>query len=187
MSKEDLDAICDGVDELINGAWWAARGEMPRHKRAISWWRGTSVEAAYRKSHQAEAELTKLYTDVEVEAEVASAVARTDVALNRDDPVRVEARRLLSPPPVGAPPAVAVARRLLLSKTVQVGYEAVDGAHTRLRNLRNVLWSTTVCIAVLVSIFVAFVAWKPTTVPLCFGALVTVVPRSFQVCPCAPG
>jgi hypothetical protein len=34
-----------------------------------SWWRGTSIEAAFRKSHQAEAELAQLYEEHEVNAE----------------------------------------------------------------------------------------------------------------------
>jgi hypothetical protein len=183
MSGEEKTAICDGVSTLIDGARWAARGELPRHHWGISWWRGSSVEAAYRKSHQAEAQLAKLYTDAEVEAAVAAAVARTDVALNRDDPVRAEARLLLLPRPVGVTPAAAaIARRLLLSETVQAGYDAVDGAHTRLRNLRNVLWSTTVCIAVLVSIFVGFVAAHPSSVPLCFAAQ---PPDNMVSCPTA--
>jgi len=165
LSRDERDVICAGVGSLIDGARWAARGQLPRHRWWISWWRGTSVEAAFRKSHQAEVELARLYTDAEIDAEVATAVARTDVALSRDDPVRADARRLLSPRRLDADPD---ARRLLLSRTVQAGYDAVDGAHTRLRNLRNVLWSTTACIALLVSIFVGFVATHPSAVPLCF-------------------
>jgi hypothetical protein len=187
MSGEEKAAICDGVNKLIDGAQWAARVDVPLYRRLGSWWRGANIEAAFRKSHQAEAELAKLYTDAEVEVEGAAAVARTDVALNRDDPVRAEARRLLIPPPVGADPAAAaVARRLLLSKTVQVGYEGVDGAHTRLRNLRNVIWSTTSCIAVLVSIFVGFVAGHPTSVPLCFGPQVPAA-TDLVACPASDG
>ena len=183
LSDADREAICAGVGLLIDGARWAARGQLPRHRWGISWWRGTNVEAAFRKSHQAEAELAKLYTDAEVEAEVAAAVARTDVALNRDDPVRADARRLVNPLPDGTHRAApAAARRLLLSRTVQAGYDAVNGAHTRLRNLRNVLWSTTACIAVLVSIFVAFVATHPSSVPLCFEAQ---PPDNMVACPTA--
>jgi hypothetical protein len=183
LSDADREAICAGVGSLIDGARWAARGQLPWRSWGISWWRGTSVEAAFRQCHQAEAELARLYTDAEVEAEVAAAVARTDVALNRDDPVRADARRLLNPLSDGTHrAAAAAARRLLLSRTVQAGYDAVDGAHTRLRNLRNVLWSTTVWIAVLVSIFVAFVATHPSSVPLCFEAQ---PPDNLVACPTA--
>jgi hypothetical protein len=168
VSDGERAAVCAGVEQLIDEARHAARGKDPHYRWLVSWWRGAGIEAAFRKSHQAEAELAKLYTDEEVTAEVTAAVARTDQALNRDDPRRAVARSLLYTPARGTP-AAAAARRLLLSKTVQVGHEAVDGAHSRLRNLRNVLLSTTACIAVLVLVFSIVVALNPSSVPLCFN------------------
>ena len=184
IEETQRDAICAGVESLIDSTWNATRGTEPRYRWPISWWRGTNIEAAFRKSHQAEAELIKLYTDAEVEAEVAAAVARTDLALNRDDPLRAAARRLLVPRLAQVDPGTALERRLLLSKTVQVGHEAVDGAHTRLRNLRNVILSTTTCIALLVLIFAFFVARYPTSVPLCFGPQ---SPGNVVACPTGDG
>jgi hypothetical protein len=167
VSDGERHAICEGAQQLIEGARSAARGVDPYYRWPVSWWRGANIEAAFRKSHQAEAELIRLYTDEEASAEATAAVARANAALNRDDPMRVAARSLLRSPAAAAP-AAAAARRLLLSKTVQVGHEAVDGAHSRLRNLRNVLLSTTACITVLVLIFVIVVARNPTIVPFCF-------------------
>jgi hypothetical protein len=160
-SEAERTAICSGVEILLSSAERAARGEEPQYGLLRSWWRGTSIEAAFRKSHQAEAELAKMYADAEVEAEVPAAVARTQLALNRDDPMREAACHLIHMPP-------GPGRRLLLAKVIQVGHEAADGAHTRIRNFRNILLSTTGCIAVLVLAFSLVVAAEPTSVPLCF-------------------
>ncbi|MGY1829116.1 hypothetical protein ACI8AA_01660 [Geodermatophilus sp. SYSU D01180] len=183
----ERDSICDGAERLVEDALRAARGLEPPHRRLLSWWRGTNLEGAFRKLHQAEAELAKLYTDAEVGAEVAAVVARTDLALNRDDPMRAQAHELLQPLPARTSPdhrARAAARRLLLSKMVQVGHEAVDSAHSRLRNLRNVLLSTTACIALLVSVFVLVVAVNPASVPLCFAPAER---AGFIACPAGDG
>ena len=85
LDPED-EEIAHGVEDLLNRAVMAARGEYPRHHMFISWWRGTCIEAAFQNVHQAESELVLLYNVDEVEAEVPHAVARTEVALNRDDP-----------------------------------------------------------------------------------------------------
>ncbi|MCV2489193.1 hypothetical protein OF117_07435 [Geodermatophilus sp. YIM 151500] len=161
MSEAERTAILDGVKILVGAALDAARGEDPEYRTLRSWWRGTSIEAAFRKSHQAEAELARLYDPHEVAAEELPTVARIDVALNRDDPVRAEARRLLSMPP-------GAQKRALLSKLIQVGHEAVDGSHARLRNFRNVLLTASWCIAVLVLAFSAVVIVNPGAVPFCF-------------------
>jgi hypothetical protein len=161
VTEVELTAICEGVENLIDQALKAARGDDPEYRSFHSWWRGTSVEAAFRKSHQATSELVKLYSDDEVEAEMPVAVARAVASLNRDDPMREAARQLSS---MGPGPR----KRALLSKVVQVSYEAVDGSHTRLRNFRNVLLSATFCIAVLGLAFSFIVAFNPTAVPLCF-------------------
>ena len=170
-------AICDGVENLLGGAMQAARGADPRYRRLVSWWRGTSIEAAFRRVHQAESELIALYTDPEVEAEVPGAIARTDLALNRDDPLREAARSLAGMPP-------GPAKRILLSKIVQVGHEAGDGAHARIRNFRNILFVTTACLAVLIVAFCVVVAAKPEIVPLCFRPE---TPRGLVACPTGAG
>jgi len=61
-------------------------------------------------------------------------------------------------------------KRAPLSKVVQVGHEAADGSHTRIRNFRNVLLSAAFCIAALVLAFSLIVAFNPTAVPLCFDS-----------------
>jgi hypothetical protein len=161
MSEAERDAILAGVEGLLGASLSAAQGADPEYRTARSWWRGTSIEAAFRKSHQAEAELARLYDDDELKAEAPAAVARTDLALNRDDPMRAEASRLLGLPS-------GPEKRALLSKVIQVGHEAGDGSHARLRNFRNILLMTTACIAVLVLAFAIVVAFNPRAVPFCF-------------------
>ena len=64
----------------------AARGVEPQHRRFFSWWQGNCVEAAFHNLHRAEAEMVRLYSDEEVDAEVPEAIARTDIGLHRNDP-----------------------------------------------------------------------------------------------------
>jgi hypothetical protein len=170
-------AICDGVAELLDRATTAARGKHPTYKRPLSWWRGTSIEASFRSVHLAESELAKLYTDMEVEAEVPAAIARSELALNRDDPLRNASRALAGMPP-------GARKRVLLSKMVQAGHEAADGAHARIRNLRNILVLTTLSMTVLVVAFSVLVATNPGFVPLCFRPD---TPPGFVACPTGAG
>jgi hypothetical protein len=161
MGVAERDAILQGVQSLLDGALQAAQGADPEYRTLKSWWRGTSIEAAFRKSHQAEAELSRLYADFELKAEAPAAVARTDLSLNRDDPMRAEATRLLTLP-------AGAEKRALLAKVIQVGHEAGDGSHARLRNFRNILLTTTWCMAVLVIGFAVVVVVRPSLVPFCF-------------------
>jgi hypothetical protein len=166
MGEGERDAILAGVQLLLDGALQAAQGADPEYRTIKSWWRGTSIEAAFRKSHQAEAELARLFDDAELKAEAPAAVARTDLALNRDDPMRAEATRLLT---LDAGPE----KRALLAKVIQVGHEAADGSHARVRSFRNILLATACCIAFLVLVFAIVVFGHPSAVPFCFRPLAT--------------
>ena len=161
VHEAERTAILDGVEGLLGAALNAARGEDPEYRNLRSWWRGTSIEAAFRKSHQAEAELARLYNNHEVAAEERAAVARLDLALNRDDPMRIEAARL-----IGLPHGAY--KRALLSKIIEIGHEGADGSHARLRNFRNILLTASWCIAALVSVFSTVVFLQPEAVPFCF-------------------
>jgi hypothetical protein len=161
VSAAEQSAVLRGVRGLLEGALDAARGKDPEYGTVRSWWRGTSIEAAFRKSHQAEAELARLFDDHELAAEAPAAAARIDLALNRDDPMRAAAAQLLTMR-AGGP------KRALLSKVIQVGHEAADGSHARLRNFRNILLATSACIALLVLAFSVVVFLEPEAVPFCF-------------------
>ncbi len=161
VHEAERTAILDGVEVLLGAALNAARGEDPEYRNLRSWWRGTSIEAAFRKSHQAEADLARLYEDHEVAAEEQAAVARLDLALNRDDPMRIEAGRLITLPH-------GPEKRALLSKIIEIGHEGADGSHARLRNFRNILLTASWCIAALVFVFSLVVFLQPEAVPFCF-------------------
>ena len=180
MCERERDAVLAGVESLLAAALTAAQGADPEYRRFKSWWRGTSIEAAFRKSHQAEAELTRLYADVEVTAEVPAAVARIDLALNRDDPMRLVAARL-----PGLPQGAE--RRALLAKVIQVGHEAGDGSHARLRSFRNILLATAGCIAFLVLVFAIVVFRNPSAVPFCFQPGATGGGAPTVACPSGDG
>lgn len=158
----EAEALCDGVDSLLDKADAAARGVDPGHTPFVSWWRGTCIEAAFQNLHRAEAEMVRLFSDDEVDAEIPEAVARAELGLNRDDPRRAAARRLLCM-------TDRVAKRSALSKTVQIGHEAADRLHSRLRIFRNTVLVAAGLLAVLLSLVVIWVARHPETVPLCFA------------------
>lgn len=157
----EFTAICAGVEDLLGKAEKAARGQCPRHYPFLSWWRGTNIAAAFQNLHQAESELVRLYGDDEVDAEIPEAVARAEIGLNRDHPMR-EIARGLSQMNAGN------TKRTMLSKVIQVGHESADRSHARIRNFRNVLLSTALLIAVLMLIFSWVVYHTPGSVPLCF-------------------
>jgi hypothetical protein len=62
----------------------------------------------------------------------------------------------------------SAAKRITLSKIVQIGHEATDRLHSRVRVFRNIVLVTTLLLTLFVSIFVVCVATHPSTVPLCF-------------------
>ena len=157
----EADELHDGIDELLGAAERAARGVEPQRRRWIGGWQGDCVETAFHNLHRAEAELVRLYSDDEVDAEVPEAIARTDIGLHRNDPRRCAALRLVSMKD-------AEAKRILLSRVVQMGHEAADRQHSRVRTFRNIVLVSAVVLAAFVSFFVIWVSRHPSAVPLCF-------------------
>jgi hypothetical protein len=141
----------------------------------VSWWRGNCIEAAFHNLHWAEAEMVRLYSDDEVDAEIPEAVTRAEKGLNRDDPRRTAALKLLSMKD-------GPTKRIMLSKMVQIGHEATDRLHSRVRAFRNVVLVTALFLAFFVSIFVFWVAARPGAVPLCFPR-----PNGGMSCPTGAG
>jgi len=166
----------DGIEELLCRAEKAARGVEPQHRRFSSWWQGNCVEAAFHNLHRAEAEMVRLYSDEEVDAEVPEAIARTDIGLHRNDPRRCAALKLVSMKD-------AEVKRILLSKVVQIGHEAADRHHSRVRVFRNIVLVTAILLAAFVSFFVFWVSKHPSAVPLCF----TNPGSSIRNCPTGAG
>lgn len=159
------------VEKLLQQAEDAANGEDPRFLRLLSWWRGSLIEAAYLNLHAAESEIVPLYNNFEIEAEFPESVARVEASLNRDDPRRVWAR-------FGFEEGQPIERQhALLRKLIEVGHNAVDRQHTRLRSFRNIVVMTAMLLGFLVLGFIGIVAVDPTAVPLCFS------PNDVVVCP----
>ncbi|MGH3926963.1 MAG: hypothetical protein ACRDTT_29530, partial [Pseudonocardiaceae bacterium] len=161
LPTAEADALHDGIESLLSRADRAARGVDPRYTLFVSWWRGNCIEAAFHNLHRAEAEMVRLYSDAEVDAEIPEAVARAELGLNRNDPRRAAALKLLSIKD-------GAAKRIALSKIVRVGHEATDRLHTRVRVFRNIVLVTALLLAFFVSIFVFWVAAHSDAVPLCF-------------------
>ena len=133
----------------------------------VDWWRGTSIEQAFRSLHAARVFLVQLVSEEAVDALVPGVVARVQSCLPATDPQRIEIEKL---------PGMTTnraARRAVLIHALEVGYEVHDEAHTRVRRFRNVILSAAVLISLITSLFVTLVAFNPTAVPLCFRPDIT--------------
>jgi hypothetical protein len=133
--------------------------------RPVDWWRGTSIEQAYRSLHAARVFLTELATDEEVHALVPAVLARVQACLPATDPQRIEVEKL--------PDADPEVKRAELIRALERGYAATDESHTRIRRFRNVLLCAAALIAVCTFLFVREVADHPTAVPFCFKPDIT--------------
>jgi hypothetical protein len=175
IPRPEAEKLCVGIESLLARANNAVHGVEPGHTWFVSWWRGNCIEAAFQNLHRAEAEMVRLYSDHEVDAEIPEAVARAELGLNRDDPRHAAARRL---------PCMkdAAAKRITLSKTVQIGHEAADRLHSRVRVFRNIVLVAAMLLALFVLLFVIWVAGRPGTLPLCFTT-----PDAVTHCPGGPG
>jgi len=131
--------------------------------RLVDWWRGTSIEQAYRSLHAARVFLVELLTKEQIGELVPSVQAGIATSLPPTDSRRLAIEKLGR----GCDPDPDV-----LTARVQVGldllYESSDEAHQRIRVFRNILLSAAALIAVFMLGFVLIVSWNPTTIPLCF-------------------
>ena len=169
----EQEAVISGVRELLDAAEKAAFRRDPTPSRVGNWWRGTLIEAAYQNMHAAEAEIVVLYDDAEVAAEIPEALARVEQSLHRHD-ARRHAARLL-------PTLPEAERRAALRKAVEVGTDASDRQHTRVRSFRNVVLVTALLLLLLVISCAVAAAASPRSLPLCF------TPEGGSVCPSGPG
>jgi hypothetical protein len=154
--------IAEEAHARLDAARCAALRVSPRPHRLSNWWRGTLVEAAYQNLHAAEILMASLYTDTQVAAEIPEAIARVEVSLDRDDPRRVAALKL-----DGAEPKDPGVREGFV-KAVQIGFEAGDAEHGRLRSFRNAIVGSAAALAFILVVFIAYVAVNPSFMPMCF-------------------
>jgi hypothetical protein len=141
------------------------------------------VERAFLHLHAAKIFMVDLLPPAELEALVPDVTTRLAMALDRNDPRRVEAEAQLRT--VRGP-----ARRAVLKQAMEVAYDASDEQYVRLRDFRNIILLTALTMAVLTGLLVFFVAIFPDAIPLCFKPGVTTTATStqaaqqmFSVCP----
>jgi hypothetical protein len=149
----------EDAEEVIRRRHWYDRFN------AVDWWRGTSIEQAYRSLHAARVFLTELMDDDDIDALVPAVVARVQACLPATDPQRIEVEKL--------PHADPKIKRAELIRALERGYAATDEAHTRIRRFRNVLLCAAALITFCTFLFIREVAQNPTAVPFCFRPDIT--------------
>ncbi len=159
---ESQEVVAQGVCDSVLKARLAAFRDDPIPNRFANWWRGTLVEAAYRRMHTARAQMFDLLEEDELIAEVPLVVARANATLHRDDPRRVTVVELLADTPG--------VRRARLRRLVGDSYEQLDLEHAQLRSFRNILLSAAAFLTLVVVGTLAFVSTDPRLMPLCFDA-----------------
>ncbi|RYV52088.1 hypothetical protein [Pengzhenrongella frigida] len=142
-------------------------------------WRGTSVGQAYQSLHAAEILLLDVLPDAEVDAMVPQLMARAAEVLARDDPRWVALESL--------PDLEPDARRAYLRNLLALIYGAADQAYVRVRDFRNVLYTSAALIAVLMVGLCVAVSIRPDGLPFCFTPGSTLpdptTGDAVQVCP----
>jgi hypothetical protein len=131
----------------------------------FDWYRGTSIEQAYRSLHAARVFLVELVAEEDVDALVPGVLARVQSCLPATDPQRIELENL--------PNADHKSKRAKLVRALERGYAAHDEAHADIRRFRNVVLCAAALIAFFTFLFVWQVAQHPAAVPLCFQPEIT--------------
>lgn len=158
-------AVADGVSDLVDAARAAAYRYDPVPRRFGNWWRGTLVDLAFQNLHSARAQMVDLMDEDELRAEVPVALGRARNALRRDDPRLVAAE--LMPAELNRPGSLDRLRPGL-RRLIDDSYAQLDLEHARLRNFRNVVLISALCVFALVVIAVVVVSRRPDWIPLCF-------------------
>jgi hypothetical protein len=130
-------------------------------------WRGTSVERAYLNLHSARIFMVDVVPDPDLDAVVPDITTRLAMALDRNDPRRVDLERMLHT-------TKGDARRSALKQAMETAYDASDEEYVRLRDFRNIIILAAVAITILTGLLVGAVARYPNAIPLCFQPGVTV-------------
>lgn len=148
------------AEEVIGRRTWIAALFSP-----IDWYRGTSIEQAYRSLHAARVFLVELVPKEDVDALVPGVLARVQSCLPATDPQRIELEKL--------PNADPKMKRAKLVRALERGFAASDEAHANIRRFRNAVLCSAVLIALVTFLLVRQVGMHPTAVPLCFRPDIT--------------
>ena len=157
----------EAVVQHLEAARSACKRSSTRRRRGV-WdrWRGTSVEQAYRNLHSAKIFLVDLLSPLEVAALVPEVCARMAAVLDRNDPRRVDAEKVLQ----SSDPATV---QVTLKQAMEVSYDASDEEYGRLRSFRNIILATAASFTVFVALILIIVTSSPQAIPLCFEPSVT--------------
>ena len=152
----------------------AAREAISSHpgtSRVVDWWRGTSIEKAFRSVHAARIFMVELLSPGEVDQLVPAALARIQAVLPPNDPRRVAVEKL---------PDITSHRKrsAAVQGALALSYDASDAAHERIRAFRNILLSGAALIAAFMAVFVIVVSLRPSTVPFCFAPQISASPAA---------
>jgi hypothetical protein len=165
----DQAAAADAVRGSLKLALAAARGEGDTAtgrgpfgwwRRWREWWHGTLIETSYAYLHAARVQMIDVYDEVDLRAEVPSAVARVEGWLKADDPRHVTVDTFGS--------LDAATTRATLRRLVEDGYDVSDRQHSRLRSFRNIVLVAVGLTTLVVALTVVLVANAPSSMPLCF-------------------
>jgi hypothetical protein len=115
--------------------------------------------------------LVDLLPQEDIDALIPSAVASVSNSLKRRDIRRTDIEKLLLIDPKNPPPLDV--ERAQVKRALEVGYDALDQQHSRIRGFRNLLIIVSVVIAVFMAILVSVVWRTPTSMPLCFEPSIT--------------
>src|SRR3954454_25226359 len=127
-------AVADAVDTLLDRAQHAVeRGRAGIAQRGpVTRWRGTSIGLAYQSLHAAEVLLVPLMTDEQIDAVVPAVVSRARAVLDPADARRIAIDQLPQQVANRAP-----GFRIDVQQAMNIGYDASDAMHVRVRNFRN--------------------------------------------------
>jgi hypothetical protein len=157
-------AVADGIRAHLREAEAVIRRRL-WFMHSVDWWRGTSIEQAYRSLHAARVFLVELVEEEDVEALLPGVLARVQSCLPATDPQRIELEKL--------PNADRKIKRAKLIRALERGYAASDEAHANIRRFRNVLLCVAALIAACTFLLIREVAEHPTAVPFCFQPDIT--------------
>jgi hypothetical protein len=148
------------AEDVISRRRWIAALFSP-----VDWYRGTSIEQAYRSLHAARVFLVEIVAEEDLDALVPGVVARVQSSLPATDPQRIELEKL--------PNADPKTKRAKVVRALERGFAASDEAHANIRRFRNVVLCSAVLIALVTFLLVHQVGEHPTAVPLCFQPDIT--------------
>ena len=159
--------------------WW---------QRPLDRWRGTSLERAHSNLHAAKLLLVDLLSEQDIDALIPSAIACVATLKRRDS------RRSSIEVSLSGGLLRADQKRAQVKRALEIGYDALDQHHSRVRGFRNLLIIVSAVIALFMTGLVFVVYQWPDSMPLCFEPNVTATgdsaagaPPSTSAPPQSPG